>query len=289
MAAHLGTRPPLICICPDGHTPPIRWPSQSYLPPWLWWPFRHCNMNRTCLQLSWHPPPLFSKTGTDLRPQSFVNSRYQLAPNTASRWCKYLPPGASYSNLHWGEGWHWCLVPCLVSQTVSSPVAILSTLVAMRSTLQAVFCCVSFAFAPVACYTGVRATFAGRCGTTTGWAHRRNHVLVWVFSCRQYPALASRSPIVIALISGDCWSLIEMVLGNPVTKASLVSFSISVPSNPANPISCLILFVNTSMRSLAHLTMVSFLYTANALSVKASFSRASISSISLWLASSISM
>ena len=203
---------PAVC-----HAPPTCWSSLSYLSLWLQWPFRHCNTNGTCLRMSWHPPPLFSKTGTDLCPQSFVNSQYQLAPNTASHWRKYLPLGALYSNLHWGECWRWCLVLCLVSQTVSIPVAILSTLVATRSTLPAVFCCVPFAFAPVACYNDVRATFAGRCGTTTWWAHSLNHVLVL--------------PEVIALIFGDCWSLIEMVLGNPVTKASLASFSISAPSN----------------------------------------------------------
>ena len=59
-------------------------------------------------------------------------------------------------------------------------------------------------------------------------------------------APARRSHMVIALIFDDCRSSIEMVLGNPVTKASLVSFSISTSSNPANPISCLILFANTS-------------------------------------------
>ena len=89
---------------------------------------------------------------------------------------------------------------------------------------------------------------------------------------------ANRSPTVTGSIFGACQGSVEMVSENPVTKATLVSLSISALSNLANPINNQILFTKTSTRLLAHLTMVSFLYAVNVSSVKASFSWAVICS-----------
>ena len=126
------------------------------------------------------------------------------------------------------------------------------------------------------------------------WHHYE--VSTWPWLCPGFDpllslslSLANRSSRVRASIFSASRSSMEIVSGNPVMKASLVSLSISAPLNPANPINCLILFTKMFMRLLAHLTMVSFLYAVNASSVKASFSRALICSASLGLVFSISM
>ena len=127
MAAHLAICPSLICICPESpiamlpnafmtsipnsRSNPSGLPCIPNVLILVELPSSVDTVTILMLQHRWYMPPIVimsTMTSSDQHPQSFMNSQYQLALNTASCQHKCFPSGALYLDLDWGEG-----CPCL--------------------------------------------------------------------------------------------------------------------------------------------------------------------------------
>ena len=143
-------------------------------------------------------------------------------------------------------------------------------------------------FLSMADHIGNGDTLSSRCDATIGWAHSHDHVLALVPSCQysgSHKQISHGQGFNIQGLLQLSWNGIRETHDKSQFHEPLQSSS----SNPANPANCLILLAYMSTRSLAHQTMVNFLYAVNALSVNASLSWTLIRLMSVWSSSFISI
>lgn len=100
-------------------------------------------------------------------------------PNTTFHQCRRQSPEAPHLHLSGGVGWHLCLIPLLVFQTVLGPVSTLAASVAMSFMSSAISCYVILAAAFEAVYSCARTIPSRNSRSTIWWSHVKALVPDW--------------------------------------------------------------------------------------------------------------